>query len=92
MSIRRNLIGSLGTVLFGLLCVIAGPGGGARAQAPAAGPIQPWGLPPLPQGVGPVENLPTSAARPRASFLKAARSTPREICGLWPLAAAGFRI
>jgi hypothetical protein len=37
---------------------IAGP---APAQAPVqptnAGPVQPWGLPPLPTGVGPVEKF-----------------------------------
>jgi hypothetical protein len=41
-----------------LLIGIAGP---APAQAPAqptnAGPVQPWGLPPLPAGVGPVEKF-----------------------------------
>ena len=41
-----------------LMIGIASP---APAQAPAqptnAGPVQPWGLPPLPAGVGPVEKF-----------------------------------
>ena len=61
MGKRRITIEALATVLLAMLCAVAAPGGTARAQAPgqapAAGPVQPWGLPPLPPGVGPVEKF-----------------------------------
>ena len=49
MRLRRILIERLGMALIAMFCGIAGP---AKAQAPAVpvGPIQPWGLPPLPAG------------------------------------------
>ena len=55
MHVCRTLIEGLGTVMIGLLCAIAGPGGAVKAQAPNL--VQPWGLPPLPPGVGPVEKF-----------------------------------
>ena len=49
-------------------------GGPAFAQAPAqptnAGPVQPWGLPPLPQGVGPVEKFADIGNTPQGKFLE----------------------
>src|SRR5437870_10663707 len=54
-----------------LLIGIAGP---APAQAPAqptnAGPVQPWGLPPLPAGVGPVEKFADIHDTPQGQFLE----------------------
>src|SRR6202047_4885888 len=67
MRMRRNLIEGLGLALIGLFCGIVGP---AKAQAPAAGPIQPWGLPPLPPGVGPVEKFADISDTPQGKFLE----------------------
>ena len=53
-----------------LLGAAVGPGGIAEAQAPAAGPIQPWGLPPLPAGVGPVEKFADVSGTPQGKFLE----------------------
>jgi len=70
MCLRYNLIAGLAAVLIGLFCAVAGPGGAAKAQAPAAGPVQPWGLPPLPPGVGPVENFADVSGTPQGQFLE----------------------
>jgi gluconolactonase len=66
----RNLIEGLGIALIALLGAVVAPGGGAKAQAPAAGPIQPWGLPPLPAGVGPVEKFADVSGMPQGQFLE----------------------
>ena len=54
-----------------LMIGIAGP---VPAQAPAqptnAGPVQPWGLPPLPAGVGPVEKFADIHDTPQGQFLE----------------------
>ena len=57
MSMRHGLIAALGSVLLAILCTIAGLTGTARAQTPAPTSAQglPWGLPPLPPGVGPID-------------------------------------
>jgi len=68
MRIRRNVIQTLGILAIGLLCAIAGARESARAQAPAASPVQPWGLPPLPQGVGLVEKFADIHDTPQASI------------------------
>ena len=64
----------------------------ARAQAPGAGPVQPWGLPPLPAGVGPVEKFAdvSGTAAGSASLKAELVPRPRAIYGLWRSAAAGF--
>src|SRR5438477_12962371 len=91
MHMHGNLIKSLATALIGIFCVTVGLGGAAQAQTPNL--VQPWGLPPLPPGVGPVgKNSPMSAARHKASSWKAARSTRKAICGSWRSAAAGLHI
>jgi hypothetical protein len=65
----RTLILTLALAI--LLIGIAGP---APAQAPAqltnAGPVQPWGLPPLPAGVGPVEKFADIHDTPHGQFLE----------------------
>jgi gluconolactonase len=67
MRMHRILIVGLGVAL---LCI----GGPVRAQAPAqpnnTGPIQPWGLPPLPPGVGPVEKFADVSNTPQGKFLE----------------------
>ena len=70
MRFRHDAIRLLTGLVIGLLYGIAGPGGAAQAQAPAAGPIQPWGLPPLPAGVGPVEKFADVSGTPQGQFLE----------------------
>jgi hypothetical protein len=70
MFMRRILVETLGVGLFAALCVMAGAGGGARAAGPAAGPVQPWGLPPLPAAVGPVEKFADVSGTPQGKFLE----------------------
>ena len=38
MGVRRALIEGLWALLLGIVCAVAGPGGVARAQAPAPAP------------------------------------------------------
>ncbi len=72
MPTRSTLTRISGALLFGILCAVAGPGGTARAQAPApaAMPVQPWGLPPLPAGVGPVEKFADVSGTPQGKLLE----------------------
>ena len=70
MHPRRSLIERLATLLFASYCVIAGAGVPAKAQAPAAGPVQPWGLPQLPAGIGPVEKFADVSGTPQGAFLE----------------------
>ena len=70
MRFRNEPIHVLAAAVIGLLCTIVGPGDPAGAQAPAAGPIQPWGLPPLPAGVGPVEKFADVGGTPQGQFLE----------------------
>src|ERR671922_2011631 len=72
MRIRRIPIAGLAIVLTGILSASAGLGGTVQAQspAPAANPVQPWGLPPLPAGVGPVEKFADVSDTPQGKFLE----------------------
>ena len=70
MHTRYGLIATLGFVLLTILYTVAGPESTAHAQTPAAGPIQPWGLPPLPQGVGPIEKFADISNTPQGKFLE----------------------
>src|SRR6266853_4126634 len=67
----RILTLGLGLAIIVLACGIPDP---ATAQAPAAasnaGPVQPWGLPPLPAGVGPVEKFADISNTPQGKFLE----------------------
>src|SRR5258708_4813927 len=65
---RHPLIGVFGTVLLGVCLAVAGPGIAARAQPPSL--VQPWGLPPLPPGVGPVEKFADVSNTPQGQFLE----------------------
>src|ERR1700726_1170095 len=69
------LIRLVGAALIGMLCAT----GAARAQAP--GPVQPWGLPPLPAGAGPVEKFADVSGTPQGQFLEGGRSILRGIYG-----------
>src|SRR5712671_391782 len=61
-------------VTLALVILLIGIAGPAPAQAPAqptnAGPVQPWGLPPLPAGVGPVEKFADIHDTPQGQFLE----------------------
>jgi gluconolactonase len=68
VSICRSLIQLLGIVLV----AIVGPAelGLAQAPAPTTGAAHPWGLPPLPAGIGPVEKFADISGTPQAKFLE----------------------
>src|SRR5438309_4337334 len=70
MRLLDELIKTVAVAAIGMLCAITIPGGAAEAQAPAAGPIQPWGLPPLPAGIGPVEKFADVSGTPQGQFLE----------------------
>jgi hypothetical protein len=61
----RNLVACFAALLIWFFCAIAGP---AKAQAPSL--VQPWGLPPLPAGVGPVEKFADVSGTPQGQFLE----------------------
>src|SRR5262249_44254417 len=66
MRLPHRLIAGLGTLLIATLCA----GAAAQAQAPAAGSNLPWGLPPLPPGIGPVEKFADISSTPQGKFLE----------------------
>src|SRR6516165_2771470 len=68
MRIRRKIMEALAIALLSAPCVILDVGGSARAQAPAG--ALPWGLPPLPPGVGPVEKFADVSGTPQGQFLE----------------------
>ena len=70
MCKRHILTAGLAIGLIGWLYAAVGPEGVAWAQAPAAGPVQPWGVPPLPQGVGPIEKFADIHDTPQGKFLE----------------------
>src|SRR5277367_1821014 len=67
MPMCRTVIKTLGIVLIGIFA-IAGPGRLAKAQT--ASLVQPWGLPPLPPGVGQVEKFADVSGTPQGQFLE----------------------
>jgi gluconolactonase len=70
MRTRRRLFERLLIGLTGLLCAVAGFEEAALAQTANAGPVQPWGLPPLPQGVGQIEKFADIHDTPQGRFLE----------------------
>jgi hypothetical protein len=67
----RILIEALAFALLAVLCATVGPAiAQALAQPTNAGPMQPWGLPPLPPGVGPVEKFTDISSTPQGKFLE----------------------
>src|SRR5262249_45351231 len=70
MRTYRILLTGLGIALTCILCATSAAGGAAMARAAAAGPVQPWGLPPLPAGVGPVEKFADVSDTPQGKFLE----------------------
>jgi len=63
----RPVTRNLGALLLAMFA-LAVAGSGARAQAP--GLVQPWGLPPLPAGIGPVEKFADVSGTPQGAFLE----------------------
>jgi gluconolactonase len=73
MRNRHTWIAGLGTVLLGLLYGVAHPVGAANAQpAQQSEQVQPWGLPPLPQGIGTIEKFADVGNTPQGKFLEGA--------------------
>jgi hypothetical protein len=83
MLTRYTLTQVLEIVLIGAFCAVAGPDATAQAQTPPPGPapVQPWGLPPLPPGVGPVEKFADVSGTPQGKFLEGGSFDTKEICG-----------
>jgi hypothetical protein len=79
---RQLSFAGIVAVLFWILYTSAGMLTTARAQAPSGGaapaaapapppaPVQPWGLPPLPAGIGPVEKFADISGTPQGRFLE----------------------
>lgn len=65
---RNTLIEILSAALFGIFLAVAGPLGAVKAQTVSPG--QPWGLPPLPPGIGPVEKFADVSNTPQGQFLE----------------------
>jgi gluconolactonase len=57
---------------FAAIAALGMPAGESAAQTPAAtaGPVQPWGLPPLPAGIGGVEKFADVGDTPQGKFLE----------------------
>ena len=74
MTKQRNAAAILAITAVAIVGAFVGWSGTGRAQTPApastAGPVQPWGLPPLPPGVGPVEKFADVSATPQGKFLE----------------------
>jgi gluconolactonase len=68
MSLFRALTRCMGAAMLGISFVFAAVFAAANAQAPSL--VQPWGLPPLPAGVGPVEKFADVSGTPQGQFLE----------------------
>src|SRR5437588_266028 len=55
---------------FALLATVGPAVAQASAPPTNAGPVQPWGLPPLPPGVGPIEKFADVSNTPQGKFLE----------------------
>ena len=69
MHIGFNLLRTLVIALIAIVSAISGPGE-VQAQTPAPSLVQPWGLPPLPEGIGPVEKFADVSGTPQGQFLE----------------------
>src|SRR5690242_5545712 len=67
MRMSRAVIQGVASLFLGFLCAF-GPAAEAEAQVPNL--IQPWGLPPLPAGIGPVEKFADVSGTPQGQFLE----------------------
>ena len=69
MSKRHSVAELLGIAVFAFTAALASPDSVAQTQTQPAAP-HPWGLPPLPAGVGPVEKFADISGTPQAKFLE----------------------
>ena len=68
MRLSHGLTRGAAIALLGICCALVGPESTANAQAPSL--VQPWGLPPLPAGVGAVEKFADISGTPQGQFLE----------------------
>jgi len=68
MSMRDMICSITETLVIALFLATTGTIGIACAQGQA--PVQPWGLPPLPAGIGPVEKFADVSNTPQGQFLE----------------------
>ena len=68
MRITPSVVQGIASLLLGFLYAFTGPV--AKTEAQTAGPVQPWGLPPLPAGVGPIEKFADVSGTPQGQFLE----------------------
>jgi gluconolactonase len=68
MSMRDMICSITETLVIALFLATTGTVGIACAQGQA--PVQPWGLPPLPAGIGPVEKFADVSNTPQGQFLE----------------------
>ncbi|MBV8935090.1 MAG: SMP-30/gluconolactonase/LRE family protein [Alphaproteobacteria bacterium] len=68
MRLPCVVIRCLAAVLFGTISAFVTAAGVAQGQAPSL--VQPWGLPPLPAGVGPIEKFADVSGTPQGQFLE----------------------
>jgi gluconolactonase len=67
MRMSHTVIRCIASLFCGFLCAL---GSAAEAQTQAPSLVQPWGLPPLPAGVGPVEKFADVSGTPQGQFLE----------------------
>ena len=68
MRITPSVVQGIASLLLGFLYAFTGPV--AKTEAQTAGPVQPWGLPPLPAGIGPIEKFADVSGTPQGQFLE----------------------
>jgi hypothetical protein len=90
MPTRHILVDCIATLLVGLFLTTVGTVTTARAQYSA--PVQPWGLPPLPSGIGPVEKFADIGNTPQGQFLEGGAFDTEGNLWLWESAADGSPI
>jgi gluconolactonase len=62
------VVQGIASLLLGFLYAFTSPV--ATTEAQTAGPVQPWGLPPLPAGIGPIEKFADVSGTPQGQFLE----------------------
>jgi gluconolactonase len=70
MTMRHILSAGFGMALAALVLAGLSSTSGAQTSPTNNGPIQPWGLPPLPPGVGPIEKFADVSDTPQGKFLE----------------------
>ena len=67
MRMTHTVIRGIASLFLGFLCAL---GPAANTEAQTANLVQPWGLPPLPPGVGPLEKFADISGTPQGQFLE----------------------